>query len=79
MGLTLDYEEIRCLSRKMKVFNSNIGRYVRLKLVGGYDYIVEPIEIKEMECFFKLIGKGMTEHPIVSHSIKNIMEIIPMR
>jgi len=79
MDFTSEYRKIRSLSCKIELFNKNIGKYVRLKITSDYDYVAEPIEIKKMECFFYLIGKGLTNHPIVSHPIGNIMEIIPMK
>ena len=78
MGVLLVYQKIRELSRKICIFEKNVGKHVRLHLVGNYQYIAEPIEMKEMECFFKLIGKGMDDHPLTSQSLGNIKRIVPI-
>ncbi len=78
MSTISEYKKIRELSKMIHLFQENIRKNVRLKLIGNYNYIVEPIEMKGMECFFRLIGTKLNNHPIVSQSIHKIKEIIPI-
>ena len=78
MDILSEYKKIRELSRKMHMFKKNISKKVYLHITGGYKFIVEPVEIKGKKFFFRVIGKGITEHPLTSYSIDNVEKIVPI-
>jgi len=78
MSLIDEYQVIRKLSLNNHIFNQNIGKFVRLVIVGGHKFMAEPIEVRDDRYFFKLIGQGLNDHPLASHPVNQVIDIIPL-